>query len=109
MISIARKGALTSYIVVELCWLWFLWIMWVATAGNLASTGFLGSCAGTEGTGAALCIETQVIAALGFFTWFMSTFSYHLVRFRVQFLTFAFSSQLWRTPSPSSYSPSCRT
>ena len=88
MISIGRKGAFTSYIVVELCWLWFLWIMWVASAGNVASTVWIGSCGRAKGIIATICGETQAIEAFGFITWFMSTFFYYLVRFRVQFLTF---------------------
>jgi len=86
MISIARKGAVTSYIVVELCWLWVLWIMWIAYAGVVARYVWWGAC---DGYG--ICHEIQAIVVLGFITWFMSTFSYHLVRFRIQFLTFFLS------------------
>ena len=110
MISIGRKGAVTSMIVVELAWSWFLWIMWVASAGNVASTVWIGSCDRAKGIVATICAETKTIEALGFINWFLSMFSYHLVRFRVQFLTFVFFfSQLWHTPSPSSYSLSWRT
>jgi len=79
MISIARKGALTSYIVVEFCWLSFLWIMWVATAGDVASTSslWIGACDRAYGAAATFCDETKAIEALGFVTWFISTFSYH--------------------------------
>jgi hypothetical protein len=91
MISIGRKGAVTSMIVVELCWLWFLWVMWVASAGNVASTVWISSCDRAKGIVATICAETQTIEALGFINWFMSTFSYCLVRFRVQFLTPLFS------------------
>jgi len=71
MISIGRKGAVTSMIVVELCWLWFLWVMWVATAGEVANTVSFGSCGGAEGIAATLCAETLTIEALGFVAWFM--------------------------------------
>lgn len=87
MISIARKGAVTSFIVVELPWLWFLWIMWVASAGNVASTVWIGNCSLAKGIVATICDETKAIEAFAFINWFMSTFSYHLVRFPVQFLT----------------------
>jgi len=71
LISIGRKGAVTSMIVVELCWLWFLWVMWVATAGNVASTIWIGSCGRAKGIIATICAETQTIEALGFITWFL--------------------------------------
>lgn len=71
MISIGRKGALTSMVVVELAWLWFLWIMWVASAGNVASTVWIGSCGRAKGIVATICAETQTIEALGFINWFL--------------------------------------
>ena len=89
MISIGRKGAVTSMIVVELAWSWFLWIMWVASAGNVASTVWIGSCDRAKGIVATICAETQTIEALGFINWFLSMFSY-LVRFRVQFFYLGF-------------------
>jgi hypothetical protein len=71
VISIGRKGAFTSMIVFELCWLWFLWVMWIACAGNVASTVWIGSCGHAKGIGATICGETQAIEALGFITWLM--------------------------------------
>lgn len=71
MISIARKGAVTSFIVVELPWLWFLWIMWVASAGNVASTVWIGNCSLAKGIVATICDETKAIEAFAFINWFM--------------------------------------
>ncbi|KIK07663.1 hypothetical protein K443DRAFT_86599 [Laccaria amethystina LaAM-08-1] len=88
MISIGRKGAVTSMIVVELCWLWFLWVMWVASAGNVASTVWISSCDRAKGIVATICAETQTIEALGFINWFM------IMAYTITLLIFTVMSQM---------------
>lgn len=60
-ISVNRKGAFVSYIVVEVAWLWFLWIMWIASAGTTASLWIIGH--------GGLASEIRVIEAFGFINW----------------------------------------
>ena len=59
-LSVSRKGAFTSFVVVEVAWCWFLWIMWIATAGNTVwVNGFSGG----------LAAEAQVVEAFAFINW----------------------------------------
>ncbi|KAJ3496998.1 hypothetical protein NLJ89_g10408 [Agrocybe chaxingu] len=78
-LSVKRKGAVTSMIVVEIAWTWFLWIMWVAVGGSTAGTFWIGSCEGLSvlrGAGSAetACRSTQGLTAFGFLNWIARTF-----------------------------------
>lgn len=64
-LSISRKGAFTSYIVVEVVWCWFLWIMWVSTAGSAIWVN------GASGT---LAGAAQALEAFSFLNWFALMF-----------------------------------
>jgi len=59
-LSVSRKGAFTSYVVVEVAWCWFLWIMWIATAG---STVWVNAASG------GLASEVQALEAFAFLNW----------------------------------------
>jgi hypothetical protein len=61
LISLQRKGAVVTYIVVEVAWLWFLWIMWIASAGSVAEVWLYG----TSGAIA----EVHVVEAFSFLNW----------------------------------------
>lgn len=64
-LSIVRKGAFPSFVVVEVAWCWFLWIMWVATAANTVWV---------NGRRGGLAAEAQVLEAFAFINWFALLF-----------------------------------
>jgi hypothetical protein len=76
-ISFNRKGALTSYIGVEVGWLSLMWILWLATGASVADVPFINSVRG----GAAS--EAQTIEAFGFLAWIL------LMAYSVTLLIFA--------------------
>ncbi|KAG2014126.1 hypothetical protein CC2G_010969 [Coprinopsis cinerea AmutBmut pab1-1] len=61
-LSVTRTGAFTSFIVVEVAWLWFLWIMWIASAGSTAAVVHPSAHGG-------LASEAQAVQAFGFLNW----------------------------------------
>ncbi|PSR71773.1 hypothetical protein PHLCEN_2v12353, partial [Hermanssonia centrifuga] len=77
IIDLLRRGAFTSMILVELCWLGFLWVMWLATGALAADNlgGFVDGCSSSFfanwwNTG---CSETQAITAFSFLNWIALT------------------------------------
>lgn len=62
-ISANRRGALPSFVMVEIAWLSFLAVMWVASAGTTVGTG-VNYC-----TVGGICSEAQAIEAFGFLNW----------------------------------------
>jgi len=63
VIDFLRKGAATSFVVVELGWLGFLWILWLATAADTAN--LLGTCP----SGFTFCSQYQAAEAFSFLAW----------------------------------------
>jgi len=73
-LSINRKGAFPSMIVVELSYVALLWILWLAVGGTIANIPWINYCSslgysysGYEST----CMETQAMAAFAFLNWIM--------------------------------------
>jgi len=62
VIDLFRRGAPTSFIVVELGWLAVLWVLWLATAAEIASKG---PC-NVSG-----CSQFQAAEAFSFLTWLL--------------------------------------
>jgi len=91
VIDFLRKGAATSYVVVELAWLGFLWILWLATAADTAN---LFSTCPSEFT---FCSQYQAAEAFSFLAW-MALMAYWII-----LLVFAIiaanngQSQIWYT------------
>jgi len=77
-LSLKRKGAITSMILIEFAWTWFLWIMWVSTGGSTASVFMLTDCSGRFiDNFESLCREVQAFQAFGFLTWII-LFGYNM-------------------------------
>jgi hypothetical protein len=72
-LSIARKGAITSMIAVEIGWVWFLWILWLSVGGHTVGIFFLGDCSdlGFGTLVVAVCRETSALTAFAFLTWIL--------------------------------------
>ncbi|TFK16652.1 hypothetical protein FA15DRAFT_698707 [Coprinopsis marcescibilis] len=92
-LSVNRKGAFTSMVVVEYPWFCFLWILWIASAGSSASaaTGlsFFSSSDAVYGSTAAL-------AAFAFFGWFATLgYSIFLIVFVIKAQLASKSSEVW--------------
>jgi len=86
-LSMMRKGAMTSMVVVEIVWTWFLWIMWLSVGGSSASIYFIGNCGRYTGLGSvveAACNESSALTAFGFLAWIV-LIAYN---FTLIFLTF---------------------
>jgi len=73
-LSINRKGAFPSMIVVELGYVGLLWILWLAVRGTIGNIPWINYCSSVgyvyRGYGAA-CMETQAMAAFSFLNWLM--------------------------------------
>lgn len=67
-VSIKRQGAFSSWICVEIAWLWFLWIMWISSAGSTAALYWVNFCSG------GICSEAQALEAFGFLNWIILVF-----------------------------------
>jgi len=91
VIDLLRKGAATSYVVVELAWLGFLWILWLATAADTANR--FSTCPSQI----SWCSEYQAAEAFSFLAW-MALMAYWII-----LLVFAIiavnngQSQIWFT------------
>jgi hypothetical protein len=59
-----RKGAATSFVVVELAWLGFLWVLWLATA---ADTADFDACSKFS----TFCSKYHAAEAMSFLTWLL--------------------------------------
>jgi hypothetical protein len=71
IINILRKGAITSFVTVELGQFFFLWIMRIATFSDTAGNT---SCNSSFTDGDSLCSQTQAVEAfsfLAFLAWFI--------------------------------------
>lgn len=62
VIDFLRKGAATSFVVVELAVLGVLWVLWLATAADTAN---FGSCSSTD----TWCSQFQAAEAFSFLAW----------------------------------------
>ncbi|KAI0046965.1 hypothetical protein FA95DRAFT_1291395 [Auriscalpium vulgare] len=73
IIDILRRGAFSSWIVVELGWLSILWVLWLATGADAANTDgntFIGSSCNFENSIVSrVCNEFKAIEAFSFLTW----------------------------------------
>jgi hypothetical protein len=69
LLSVNRKGALTSYIWVEVAWLSLMWILWLAVGASVADIPFINS---VRGVG--YVSEAQAIEAFGFLSWIFLMF-----------------------------------
>jgi len=72
-LSLSRKGAFVSMIVVELAWLALLWILWLALGGTIANISLVAYCTelGLLSSYQSACIETQAMAAFAFLNWLL--------------------------------------
>ncbi|KAJ2924821.1 hypothetical protein H1R20_g12253, partial [Candolleomyces eurysporus] len=68
IISSKRRGAITSFVAVEIVWLWLLWILWISGAGSTVALPWL-----NYYTGGAYS-EARAIAAFSFLNWLIITF-----------------------------------
>lgn len=90
-VSLIRKGAITSMIVVEIAWTWFLWILWLSVGGSTASIYLIGNCgrySGFAGSVEAACNESTAIAAFGFLSWIL------LMAYNAALITLTFRQHL---------------
>jgi len=73
-LSINRKGAFPSMIVVELSYFGLLWVLWLAVGGTIGTIPWINYCASISyyysGYESA-CMETQAMAAFSFLNWLM--------------------------------------
>ncbi|KAF9507203.1 hypothetical protein BS47DRAFT_339624 [Hydnum rufescens UP504] len=95
IIDILRRGAFTSFIIVELGWFFFLWVLWLATFGDTAGgTG----CNSSFADGINVCSEVRAVEAFSFLSWIL-LFAYWVAL--LVFSTIAFSKgnrKIWMTP-----------
>jgi len=72
-LSITRKGAFPSMIVVELCYVAVLWVLWLAVGGTIGNISWLNYCSAlgyySDSRYESACMETQVMAAFSFLNW----------------------------------------
>ncbi|EIN10222.1 hypothetical protein PUNSTDRAFT_119274 [Punctularia strigosozonata HHB-11173 SS5] len=76
IIEVLRKGAFTSFVVVEAVWLSILWILWLATGAETANTSSLvgfsqGSCSDWDPIDARACREFAGVEAFSFLSWIL--------------------------------------
>ncbi|KAF9507202.1 hypothetical protein BS47DRAFT_1398835 [Hydnum rufescens UP504] len=93
IIDILRRGAFTSFIIVELGWFFFLWVLWLATFGDTAGAG----CDSSLADGTNICSEVRAAEAFSFLAWIL-LFAYWVALF--VFSTIAFSKgnrKIWIT------------
>jgi len=64
VIDFLRRGAPTSWVLVELVWLGILWVLWLATAADTANNV---SCSGVRGSD--ICSQVQAAEAFSFLAW----------------------------------------
>ncbi|KDR74383.1 hypothetical protein GALMADRAFT_99396 [Galerina marginata CBS 339.88] len=78
LLSLNRKGAVTSMVAIEVGWTWFLWIMWLSVGSSTASIFAVTNCNIRFDTELeTLCREVQAFEAFGFLTWIM-LFAYNV-------------------------------
>jgi len=66
-LSIARKGAFPSMIVVELSYVALLWILWLAVGGTIGNIALINYCSALYYSAyESACMETQAMAAFAF-------------------------------------------
>jgi hypothetical protein len=80
-LSINRKGAFPSMIVVELSYVALLWVLWLSVGGTIGTMPMINYCstigyyAGYYYSGyESACMETQAMAAFAFLNWIMLMF-----------------------------------
>lgn len=73
-LSISRKGAFPSMIVVELSYFGLLWVLWLAVGGTIGTIPWINYCSSLSyyysGYESA-CMETQAMAAFAFLNWLL--------------------------------------
>jgi hypothetical protein len=97
VIDLLRKGAATSFVIVELAWLGFLWILWLATAADTADRfsnwGSWGGCP----SGIDLCSQYQAAEAFSFLAW-LALMAYWIILFAFAIIAANNGhSQIWFT------------
>jgi len=73
-LSVCRKGAFPSMIVVELGYFGLLWVLWLAVGGTVGTVPWINYCSsiGYYYSGyESACMETQAMAAFSFLNWLM--------------------------------------
>ncbi|RXW23019.1 hypothetical protein EST38_g2837 [Candolleomyces aberdarensis] len=68
VVSKMRRGAIISFVAVEIVWLWLLWILWISSAGSTVTLPELNYCTGWG------CPKARAIAAFDFLNWLVITF-----------------------------------
>jgi len=69
VMDLLRKGAVTSFISVELGWLGVLWVLWLATAADTANGV---QCSGViDGFDGSICGQAQAAEAFSFLAWLL--------------------------------------
>ncbi|KAF9514746.1 hypothetical protein BS47DRAFT_1381802 [Hydnum rufescens UP504] len=85
IIDVLRKGAITSFVAVELGWFFFLWVMWLATFGDTAgNTG----CNSSAANGIGICSQVRAVEAFSFLAWF-ALFAYWVLLLVFSFIAFS--------------------
>ncbi|RXW23015.1 hypothetical protein EST38_g2838 [Candolleomyces aberdarensis] len=86
-----NRGAITSFVAVEIAWLLILWIFWISSAGSTVTLSSLNYCTRRG------CPEARAITAFSFLSWLVITF------YAIALLTLSIRSHLrghthvWRT------------
>jgi len=71
-LSIARKGAFPSMIVVELSYVCLLWILWLAVGGTIGNISLINYCSALNYAAyQSACMETQAMVAFAFLNWIL--------------------------------------
>lgn len=98
VIDFVRRGAFTSWILIELIWLSVVWVLWIATgavAVNNTSAIFT-TCDFVADWANQLCRETQAIEAFSFLAW-LTLLSYTITLLVVAIVCMSRGRPIWKS------------
>ncbi|KAI0069104.1 hypothetical protein BV25DRAFT_94285 [Artomyces pyxidatus] len=91
VIDLFRRGAFSSWVVLEVSWLSILWVLWLSTAAYATWTDgqvFIGSsCSFVDSTVSLVCNEFKAVEAFAYLTWIL------LMAYSVTLFAFAIKGQ----------------
>ncbi|KAM5537430.1 hypothetical protein V8D89_008949 [Ganoderma adspersum] len=97
IIDFLRRGAFTSWVLIELIWLSVIWVLWIATgavAVNDTSAIFT-TCDFVADWANQLCRETQAIEAFSFLAW-LTLMSYTITLLVVALICMSRGQSIWK-------------
>ncbi|PIL25998.1 hypothetical protein GSI_11752 [Ganoderma sinense ZZ0214-1] len=97
VIDFLRRGAFTSWVLIELIWISVLWVLWIAT-GALAvnnTSAIFTTCDFVADWANQLCRETQAIEAFSFLAW-LTLMSYTITLLVVSLIAQNRGQSLWK-------------